>query len=74
MLEYRNPTWFLCINTHKAPRLYNLRSFSNSKYDWLLAGMCRQVANHCALFLSLRMNSSFITSAPGPEGDVKNKD
>ena len=28
--------------------------------DWLLADMCPQAANHCALFL--RMNSRFITS------------
>ena len=32
--------------------------------DWLLADMCPQAANHCAI-LSLRMNSSFITSRPG---------
>ena len=33
------------------------------RYDWLLADMCPQAANHCA-FLSLTMNSSFITARP----------
>ena len=32
--------------------------------DWLLADTCPQAANHCALFLSLRLYSSFITSRP----------
>ena len=30
------------------------------RIDWLLADMCPQAANHCAL-----MNSSFITLRPG---------
>ena len=33
--------------------------------DWLLADMCPQAANDCALFLSFRWYSSSITSRPG---------
>ena len=34
--------------------------------DWLLADNCLQAANCYALFLSLRLYSSFITSRLGP--------
>ena len=33
--------------------------------DWLIVDTCPQAANHYALFLSLRMNSSFINLRPG---------
>ena len=39
--------------------------------DWLLVAPCLQAANHCALFLSLKMNSSFITSRPGKSAQTR---
>ena len=47
---------------------------SNSKikrYDWLFADTCPQATNHCTFFLSLRMNSSLMTSIPAGINIVK---
>ena len=58
---------FLMQNTKQSPGLqvikleYSLR-LKIKRNDWLFADTCPQAANHCAL--SLRMNSSFITSRP----------
>ena len=45
------------------PRGYSLR-LKIKHSDWLFADTCPQAANHWRFFLSLRMNSSFITSRP----------
>ena len=54
-------------NQWPGPEVINLEYSVKLKImrnDWLLADTCPQAANHCPLFLSLRMNTSFITSRP----------